>query len=59
MATFSPLRAPLDAPAPSLPGHVYAGFTSGDVLRSTDGGENWTRLDLELPAVNDLCCTEI
>jgi photosystem II stability/assembly factor-like uncharacterized protein len=47
------------APSDRRPGRVYAGFTSGDVLESSDGGEQWTSLDLALPAVNDLCCTEL
>ena len=36
---------------PSSPGHVYAGLSNGDVWRSTDRGDTWQQLPLNLGGI--------
>lgn len=36
---------------PGAPGHVYAGLADGRVFFSADHGDRWTRLDVQLSAV--------
>jgi hypothetical protein len=33
---------------PAAPGHLYAGLSNGDLWHSTDHGEMWQRLPLNL-----------
>ena len=36
---------------PTAPGHVYAGFSNGEVWHTSDHGENWRQLPLRLGGV--------
>ena len=35
-----------------MPGHIYAGLSSGDVWHSVDHGDHWEKLPFHLPAVH-------
>ena len=43
---------------PSSPDRVYAGFISGDVYRSEDCGDSWSKLDVKVPTtyLYDMTC---
>ena len=37
---------------PDMPGHLYAGLSNGDVWHSTNHGENWRQLPLNLSGIH-------
>ena len=37
---------------PDSPGHLYAGLSNGDIWHSTDHGDSWTQLPVNLKAIN-------
>jgi len=38
----------------SGPNHLYAASRSGDLYLSQDGGEGWTKIDIQVPEVSDM-----